>query len=147
MKNIVVSVLVGVILTLLFAHMYDSAVNASTFQSPLQTPTAQPDPDPDPGDGDGGTVDFPDIEFDMTIMAVIAGLVQMSKQLGVKGNGSLVVSMVLGLALGGSSVLAAGGTPSDFAGWFGVLIIGLAYGLSTSGLYLLAKTYRPGMGS
>lgn len=118
-----------------------SAVSGSTataFQSPLPTP------EPDPVEGDNGdTVDFPDIEFDMTIMAVIAGLVQMSKQLGVKGNGSLVVSMVLGLALGGSSVLAANGTPSDFAGWFGVLIIGLAYGLSTSGLYLLAKTYRP----
>ncbi len=145
MKRILYSLLVGFVITLLVASVWDSNTRAGALQSPLVTPTAQPDPPTDPIPGPGGGLDFPDVDFNPTILLVIAGLVQMSKQLGVNGKGSLVTSMVLGLLLGGGDFLASNGTPSDFAGWFGVLIVGLAYGLSTSGLYLLAKQRRSGM--
>jgi hypothetical protein len=117
-------------------------------ESPLPTPAATPLPTPDPGNGngngDGGGVELPEIEFDPTILAVILGLVEFAKQLGVQGKGSLGLSMGLGVALGGSAWLAMEGTPGDFAGWFVVVIVGLAYGLAASGLYDVGKRFVAG---
>lgn len=114
-------------------------VNASTSSAfQLQEPDVEEE-------GDG--FDFPDVDFDPTVLLVIMGLVQVSKEMGVKGNGSLAFSIVLGLFLGGSAHLSTNGTPSDYAGWFGTLIVGLAYGLSTSGIYLVSKTFRPKVGA
>lgn len=82
-----------------------------------------------------------DIQFDPTVMAVILGLVEFLKQVGIKGQASLVASLVLGLALGVAQHLSANGMPTEFAGWFAALIVGLAYGLSASGLYDFAKRF------
>lgn len=82
-----------------------------------------------------------DVNFDATTMAVILGLVEFAKQLGVVGKASLGLSLVLGLVLGIAQQVSANGTPVDFAGWFGVAIVGLAYGLAASGLFDLAKRF------
>jgi len=118
-------------------------------QSPLPTQVGLETPTPGSGggggeDGGGGTVEFPEIEFDPVVMAVILGLVQYAKQLGVNGKASLGLSMGLGVALGGSAWLASQGAPGDFGGWFVALIVGLAYGLAASGLYDLGKQYTAG---
>jgi hypothetical protein len=83
-----------------------------------------------------------DIAFDPTVIAVILGLVEFLKQVGVQGQASLVASLVLGLALGAGQRLSEIGTPADFAGWFGLVIVGLAYGLAASGLFDFAKRFE-----
>ncbi len=104
-----------------------------------QGESSLPTPDPGDGGGEGGTVEVPEIEFDLTVMAVIIGLVEFMKQMGVSGRGSLGLSMGLGVVLGGSTWLATQGTPGDFGGWVVAGLAGLAYGLAASGLYDVGK--------
>lgn len=131
----------GLVLLLIVALLMGGGVVQAQGESPLPTQvvTAMPDPGGGGGDGGGGTVELPDITFDLTVMAVIVGLVEFMKRLGITGKGSLGLSMGLGVALGGSAWLASQGTPDDFAGWFAAAIVGLAYGLAASGLYDLSK--------
>lgn len=130
------------VLVVLLMTSVNAGADEYAFQSPV--PAATPDPG-DAGDNgnEGGTVEFPDVDFDPTVLAVILGLVQYFKSLGVTGKGSLVLSMVLGVTVGGSAWIASTGTPVDFVGWFSAALVGLAYGLTASGLYDLSKLYRP----
>lgn len=67
------------------------------------------------------------------LLALVIGLVQQIKGfvVGIKGK---VISLVVGLLLGGGYELSHG-IPSDLAGWFGVVVFGLALGVVASGLY------------
>lgn len=69
------------------------------------------------------------------VMVVVLALVEFAKRLGVKGKASLVLSMILGIVFGILAQIATKGTPVDFQGWFGVVIVGLVLGLGASGLY------------
>ncbi|MCC6192040.1 MAG: hypothetical protein IT318_23675 [Anaerolineales bacterium] len=60
--------------------------------------------------------------------------VEWTKRLGVQGKIANVVSLVLGIALGIGYQLSQA-VPTDFGGWFGAVLYGLALGLTASGLY------------
>lgn len=75
----------------------------------------------------------------LLVLALILGLVEFLKRLGLEGNASLLASMGLGLLLGGGYAVSMVGLPSEPAGWFGLLLIGLMYGLAASGLFDLAS--------
>jgi hypothetical protein len=77
------------------------------------------------------------------LMAVIFGLVEFAKSLGLGGKWLTVISMLLGLVFGICYQLAATGLPVAFAGWLTVVIFGLALGLVTSGFYDFADSRWP----
>lgn len=73
------------------------------------------------------------------LIAVVMGLVTwVSQAFGLQGRWLLVVSMLIGLVLGGAFQVSQA-LPVDFAGWFAVVIYGLALGLIASGVYDTAK--------
>jgi len=75
------------------------------------------------------------------LVLVVMGLVEYFKRLGVKANALLVVSMVIGLVLGGGYQVATLTVPlATFAVWFGIVLYGLALGLVASGIYDVADT-------
>ena len=80
-------------------------------------------------------MDFSDaIVVGIPLVLVVLGLVEWVKQLGVQGNAVRYVSMAIGLIFGIGYQLSLG-MPTDYAGWFGAVIYGLALGLIASGIY------------
>lgn len=80
------------------------------------------------------------------LLIVIFGLVEFSKSFGLKGNWLTIFSMLLGLLFGFAFKIATEGMPVGFAGWFVVLVFGLALGLITSGFYKFADSRLPKVG-
>jgi hypothetical protein len=80
------------------------------------------------------------------LMIVIFGLIEFSKSLGLSGKKLTVFSLVLGLAFGMTYQIATAGLPFGFAGWFALVIYGLALGLVTSGFYDFADSRLPKIG-
>jgi len=68
------------------------------------------------------------------LLALVLGLVQVIKGflVGVKGR---IVAVIMGLLLGGGYEISKFGMPLDFAGWFNVVIFGLALGVVSFGLF------------
>jgi len=68
------------------------------------------------------------------LLALILGLVQVIKGfiVGIKGK---LLAVITGLLLGGGYELSKIGLPSDFQGWFTVVVFGLALGVTSFGLY------------
>ena len=77
------------------------------------------------------------------LMAVVFGLVEFVKSLGVKGRWLTVISLFLGLAFGLAYQLSQAGFPAAYAGWFELVIFGLAIGLVASGFYDFANARWP----
>jgi len=73
------------------------------------------------------------------LIAVILGLVEWVKQLGVKGKSLMMASMGIGLVLGGGYQLTQG-IPMNWNGWFTIGIFGLAYGLLACKIYDVLKS-------
>lgn len=80
------------------------------------------------------------------LIVVIFGLVEFSKSIGLSGKVLTIVSLVLGLAFGIAFKIAENGLPLGFAGWFVVVVFGLALGLITSGFYDFADKRMPKIG-
>jgi hypothetical protein len=69
------------------------------------------------------------------LMALVFGLVEFLKDVfALEGKKVTLISAVLGLALSIPYQLSQA-IPTDFSGWFGVGVIGLAFGLAASGFY------------
>jgi hypothetical protein len=68
------------------------------------------------------------------LILVVLGLVEWVKGFGVSGNKVKAVSMAIGLLLGVGYQYSIA-PPVGFAGWFGVVVFGLALGLVASGIY------------
>jgi hypothetical protein len=68
------------------------------------------------------------------LLALIIGLVQVVKGfiVGVKGR---LIAVLMGFLLGGGYELSKTGLPSDFNGWFTVIVFGLALGVTSFGLF------------
>ncbi len=81
------------------------------------------------------------------LIAVVFGLVEFAKELGLKGKWLTVFSMALGLAFGFAFQLAQSGVPAAFSGWFEIGIFGLAIGLVASGFYDFANARFPRVNS
>jgi len=77
------------------------------------------------------------------LVAVIFGLVEFSKSLGLSGKALTVFSLVLGVVFGFAFQIAKAGIPLTFAGWFEVIVFGLAIGLVASGFYDFANARFP----
>jgi hypothetical protein len=76
------------------------------------------------------------------LVAVVFGLVEFSKSLGLKGKMLTVVSLLLGLLFGLAFRLTIS-VPADFAGWFAAVVFGLALGLIASGFYTFVDSRFP----
>jgi hypothetical protein len=68
------------------------------------------------------------------LIFVVLGLVEFVKGFGITGNAVKVVSLAIGLLLGVGYQLSVA-MPVGFAGWFAVIVFGLALGLVASGIY------------
>ena len=76
------------------------------------------------------------------LLALIIGLVEFAKHLGVTGQWSMVLAMVLGVLFGVLwYVYAQGLQVEDFRFWFEAVVAGLVLGLSASGLYDVGKKW------
>jgi hypothetical protein len=74
---------------------------------------------------------------------VVLGLVEYSKRLGLAGRALLLLSLALGVLLGGGYWLVAFDVPLTPAAWFGLVVFGLMIGLTTSGVYDFVSTRFP----
>ncbi len=70
----------------------------------------------------------------ISIIVLIAGLVEFAKKFGLRGNGCILLSMLLGVFFGIAYQLQSG-VPATVAGWLETVVFGLALGLTTSGLW------------
>jgi L-cystine uptake protein TcyP (sodium:dicarboxylate symporter family) len=73
------------------------------------------------------------------VIAVIMGLVEFSKKLGIDGNASLILSMVLGILFG--VVFELQSMYPQISPWVNIVVGGLVTALTASGLYDLGKRY------
>ncbi len=77
------------------------------------------------------------------LVFVVIGLVEWSKRLGVSGKRLLVLSMLVGVALG--VLYQYSQQPLEgFSAWFSAAVYGLALGLVASGIYDAARSARKG---
>lgn len=80
----------------------------------------------------------------LSLIIVIFGLVEFSKSLGLKGKALTIFSMLLGVIFGiAYKISETGVIPTEFAGWFAVIVFGLALGLVASGFYDFADSRFP----
>jgi len=80
------------------------------------------------------------------LVIVIFGLVEFAKSFGLQGKLVTLLSMLLGVIFGICYKIAAAGLPAGFAGWFIVVVFGLALGLVTSGFYKFIDNRMPVQG-
>lgn len=78
----------------------------------------------------------------LLVIVMVIGLVELAKKLGVDGNKSLTLSMVIGVAFGVAYQLAEM-YPAVYP-WFGMVVFGLLTGLAASGLYDVGKRFSNG---
>mgnify|MGYP007071675079 CR=1 FL=1 len=80
------------------------------------------------------------------LLAMIAGLVEFAKKFGLQGNGLLILSMVLGVGFGVLFQVMEM-YPGVFTVWARVVIYGITFGLSASGLYDVGKRLAGAVGA
>ena len=84
-------------------------------------------------------MDFADVVVNgIPLLALIIGLVQFAKEMGLGGKALRALSAGIGLALGVAYQVSLG-PPTDFTGWFGVVLYGLGLGVVASGLIDAAR--------
>ncbi|MEA4811170.1 MAG: hypothetical protein VB108_01215 [Anaerolineaceae bacterium] len=79
-------------------------------------------------------MEFSQLVNGIPLAFVVMGLVEWIKALGVSGRLLTILSLVIGLVLGIAYQLSIA-MPSDFAGWFGAVVFGLALGLTACKVY------------
>ena len=72
------------------------------------------------------------------LLAVIVGVVEFARQMGLSGKALRAMSAAIGLGFGVGYQLSLG-VPSDYAGWFGATVYGVALGVAASGLVDVAR--------
>jgi len=79
----------------------------------------------------------------INIMLLVLGVVEAAKRLGVKGNGSFILALVLGFAFGVLSYLAENAViPEAVMIWVSAGVFGAAFGLAATGLYDFSKKFQ-----
>ena len=88
------------------------------------------------------------LEFDVSalaefaILVLIPGIVETAKKLGIKDQGSLILSLVLGfLFVGLAQAITEGLIPQVAVPWINVVVVGLGGALSVSGYYDIVKRF------
>jgi len=74
------------------------------------------------------------------IIGLTMALVEFAKKVGLEGNACIVLSLCLGVVFGGGYYVSSFGLPSDFAGWFLLVVVALIPGLAASGVYDFIKS-------
>ena len=78
----------------------------------------------------------------VAIIPLVLGLVEFAKKLGLKGNGSLVLSVALGFVFSGVVyAIQSGLVPDAAVPWISLVIVALSGGLGAAGLYDLGKKW------
>ena len=78
----------------------------------------------------------------VAIIPLVLGLVEFAKKLGLKGNGSLVLSVALGFVFSGVVyAIQSGVIPEAAAPYINLVIVALSGGLGAAGLYDLGKKW------
>lgn len=75
------------------------------------------------------------------ILAMIIGLVELAKKLGLQGSACLIASMVLGILFGVAFQLGALYPAINI--WIQIVVYGILFGLAASGLYDVGKRFMP----
>jgi hypothetical protein len=69
------------------------------------------------------------------LILVVFGLVEACKRFGLTGNVLTIISLVIGVGLAIAYQIGSLGLPVGFMGWFTVVIVGIVFGLTASGVY------------
>jgi len=78
----------------------------------------------------------------VAIIPMVLGLVEFAKKLGVNGNASLVLSIVLGFIFSGVVYAVQSGiVPSGAVPYINLVVVALSGGLGAAGLYDLGKKW------
>lgn len=76
------------------------------------------------------------------IMPLVLGLVEFLKKFGVDGEYSTLAAALLGMFFGGLLyAMEQNLIPAVALPWIGVVVFGLAFGMSASGFYALGKRF------
>lgn len=67
--------------------------------------------------------------------ALVIGLTEWLKSLGLKDKALTAGAMIVGLITGGGYMIAKTGLPSTFSGWFDAVVLGIAVGLVGTGIW------------
>lgn len=71
----------------------------------------------------------------ISLIALIIGLVQFIKGLGVSGVYIKVVAFLIGATLGGGYHVSIHGAPNDMASWLTAVVVALAFGIGAPSFY------------
>ena len=66
---------------------------------------------------------------------LVFGLTEFSKRIGLKGAWLMILSLVLGVVFGTAYHIVSVGLPVTVADWITTIVLGLAIGLTSSGVY------------
>jgi hypothetical protein len=75
------------------------------------------------------------------LVAVIIGIVEFCKQMGLAGRALTAASLAVGVCAGVAYQCSIA-VPASYAGWFAAIVYGLALGLSAAGINDWAKQFR-----
>lgn len=76
----------------------------------------------------------------VSLLLLVLGLVEAAKRLGVNGNKSFVLALILGgLLTGLHQAISQGLLPDAVLPWITVIVVGLGGSLAATGLYDLSK--------
>lgn len=82
----------------------------------------------------------------ITLLAMVVGIVEFLKRLGLDGVGNIIASVVTGAVIGGLYMtIEQGLMPEAAIPWVNVGIFGVGFGLAAAGLYDLGKRSGNGL--
>ena len=69
------------------------------------------------------------------LILLVFGMVEFTKKLGLTGIWLMLTSMILGILFGIAYQVSTSGMPASVTEWISTIALGLAIGLSASGVY------------
>lgn len=78
-------------------------------------------------------------ENSASLVGLVMALTTIAGMFGLSGKVQLAFALTLGIVLGGGAQIAEIGLPTQFSGWFALLIYGLVVGASAVGVYETGK--------
>ncbi len=74
-----------------------------------------------------------------SLITLVLAMTTIAGMFGLAGKAQLAFALVLSILLGGGAQIAEIGMPTDFAGWFALLIYGLVVAAGAVGVYETGK--------
>lgn len=74
------------------------------------------------------------------VLLLVPGIVEAAKHFGVKGEGSLALSLILGgFFIGLAQAISQNAIPTPAVYWINIIVVGIGGGLALSGYYDLGE--------